>query len=217
MNNFIGLSSILKLSLKGGPGSGVRGHRTNRDKPNSNGRGHFNTVSRMDIASGASLLSKEGKVSIEEAKELIGKVNGYSALNGYRDISSGRDKEGNKKLERFISVSPKWNGGPLYRGVGLKLEVLQELKNGSIFNYSGVSSWTSDLGVGKDFARFISADKESVMFKMKGKSSNYATSIKHLSRYPNEGEVLMSKSKLKILSTAKEGNTTIFTVKRVNG
>ena len=97
-------------------------------------------------------------------------------------------------LEGFIAASPKWDDGPLYRGMNVRPDVansiLAEAKKGKLIDQRGPASWSSKRSVADDFADKDRPDDVSIVFITSGKQNG--TSIQHLSRFPNEAEVLMS-------------------------
>lgn len=106
-------------------------------------------------------------------------------------------------LEKFIDLSPKWQGGETYRGMSLSQKdfnnLIKQLKKGD-GNMMGSASWTTQSSISesfsgshigetsKQFGDLI--DKRVVLVS---KTQNKATSIMHLSDYPTECEVLASK------------------------
>lgn len=94
-----------------------------------------------------------------------------------------------KYLEDYISKAPKWDGGELYRGVLMTQDMFDTLKVGSVIDQMGASSWSSAYSVADDFMRFRSGGVR-VMFTLD--KTDVGTSIKHLSKYSKEDEVLIS-------------------------
>ena len=132
---------------------------------------------------------------------------GYEAIRGVQTgeikaSSSNYNKyeaEGNA-LESFIKESPKWDGsGTLYRGISVNSEtaanIIKKAQAGEPLDQRGTASWTSQQSIARSFAGWghNHADETSIMFVMEGGTMK-GTSIKHLSKYSNENEILMSKT-----------------------
>lgn len=123
---------------------------------------------------------------------------GYSTIRrSQRDgLDPGNDKGAfaARNLEDFISKSSKWDSshGPLYRGIRTSPESLAALQNaiqnGDEISMQGISSWSSSYAQARSFA-----GPNGVLLTLKS-PTNKAASIKHLSAYSGEDEVLMSGS-----------------------
>ena len=109
-----------------------------------------------------------------------------------------------KNLEEFIEKSPKWDGD-IYRGINLPRWTLSEFKQGDIIDMQGISSWSSNAEVASRFAK--KGLDEKVIFHSKG--TKQGTSIRHLARYTEEDEVMISaKAKWSITNIEKVDNVT---------
>jgi len=99
-----------------------------------------------------------------------------------------------ENIEKFISASPQWDDGPLYRGMDVKpdvaMKILAEAKAGKPLGQRGPASWSSDRSTAEGFASKSAPGNISIIFCTGGKQNG--TSIKHLSDFPREEEVLMS-------------------------
>lgn len=126
-----------------------------------------------------------------------------------RAVQTGKKKEGSYNyakykqegdtLEGFIKASPKWDGsGTLYRGIDVDnkvaAKIIKDATAHKALNQKGTASWSSEEGTAKSFAHWGdgSYNTTSILFVMKGGSMK-GTSIKHLSEYSTENEILMSK------------------------
>lgn len=134
----------------------------------------------------------------KQAKKYMRSMLSYTAENyeAIRAYQSGKKNDYTKKfrndaknIEEYIDKAPHWNGGTLYRGVGLdaSVDVKSAFKPGTELNMQGTSSWSSDTGIAKNFAR----DRNMVIFQCDRISK--ATSVSHISNNPGEKEVLVSK------------------------
>ena len=105
-------------------------------------------------------------------------------------------------LEKFIEMSPKWNGGTTYRGMTLSPkevdDIKKQLKAGN-FDNKGSASWSTDKYVSDNFSSLhlgeISpfGDNKTECVVLVSKTQRKATSIKHISKISHEDEVLASK------------------------
>ena len=114
------------------------------------------------------------------------------------------NKKRAETLEEFIEKSPQWHGGKTYRGMALSdselKDVMNSLSNGT-FDNKGTASWSTSELIAKGFSS-DNMGKASTTYKgemrnnrvvLKLSEHKHATSIKHLSRYSFEQEVVASK------------------------
>lgn len=114
------------------------------------------------------------------------------------------NKKRAETLEEFIEKSPQWHGGTTYRGLTLSdselKDAMNSLSNGT-FNNKGTASWSTSENIAKNFSS-DNMGKASTTYKgemrnnrvvLKLSEQKHATSIKHLSRYSHEREVIASK------------------------
>ena len=139
--------------------------------------------------------------SEEEAKAIYNSVlsfskNGYEAIRKYAyegPPPSTRQADA-ENIEKFISASPQWDDGPLYRGMSVKPDIakkiLADAKAGKAIGQREPASWSSDRDVAENFAEKDHPSDISIIFCTGGRQNG--TSIKHLSGFPHENEVLMS-------------------------
>lgn len=171
-------------------------------------RGHLR---RKNETEARDTIAKELNVSTAKAEEYRETILGYSGTEDYtqiRDIQRKGifDPEFTKKsdtIEEYIDKAPKWQGGTLYRGAKIKQSDVAEIKVGTVLNQGGTSSWTDNLKVANRFAK-ISSDTEkfkdsvSVIFKLD--ETNQGTSVRHISRFFAENEVLVSNKAKQVVS-----------------
>lgn len=123
-------------------------------------------------------------------------------------------------LEKFIADSPKWGGPPTYRGFYTSPErferLITDMAIGKELNLNGPSSWSTSKIAAEKFAKSKGGlDGHGVVLECKG--PNRGTSIKALSEFQSEEEVLVSRqARYKILGTRQEGPVTIFEVEEVS-
>ncbi|ERJ90841.1 hypothetical protein HMPREF1990_00463 [Porphyromonas gingivalis W4087] len=148
--------------------------------------------------------------SEQEAEDYKKAVNGFSFGWDYeiRCEQSGRrynPRNGHtveevqrkaKDLEDFITKSPKWDGGTTFRGISIPdedlFEIQERLKSGETLDMLGAASWTTDLSIATDFSEKNLNDRvvNAVIFVCE--SQPMGTSIRHLSNFFEEQEVLVS-------------------------
>lgn len=150
-------------------------------------------------------VQQDTKCTYEQAVERFDSVNAftgssYGAIRAEQMKSSdakfhNKDaKEKGDRIEEYIHDAPKWgNSGTLYRGIQAKKDVVDDiinkLKAGEAIDQRGTSSWSSREQVARDFAG--KGQSTSIIFRVDGTMKG--TSIKHLSKFASEDEVLVSK------------------------
>ena len=113
-------------------------------------------------------------------------------------------------LEAYIEKSPKYaSSEALYRGMRDKnglYDYFMNAKAGDIYVPKQLSSASSDKDVANDFAR----GKRSIFLEIQGPHRT-ATSLRHLSHYEGENEVVFSaRSRFKILSKSIDGKGHLY-------
>ena len=116
-------------------------------------------------------------------------------------------------VEDFIENSPKWAGGTVYRGIAVPEDFdVSQYKKGAVIDMRGMSSWTSS----PDIADLFATGNKRVIFINEGKKSKNGTSVKRLSDYKIEEEVLFSnKARWKVDSQETKGIRTYVYVHEV--
>lgn len=169
-------------------------------------RGHIQYMKGQELVD---FTMKELGCSEQEAKDMIKEVSGYT--EGYAtdvrtwqqggkqwDMQELTPKEAQRmseQVERFIDKSPKWEGGEIYRGIGVSEDdankILDDISfSMKPFDMKGTSSWTSDKSIADDFSVWNGADV-AIVFKAPG--TKQGTSIDHISEF-SQSEVLVSKN-----------------------
>lgn len=107
-----------------------------------------------------------------------------------------------QNVENFIAKSPQWKGGKTYRGMSLSPKEVDDLRTqlaSGAGNMLGSASWSTTESVSRGFAgmhlnetspKF--GDTKTQRVVLVATSHKKATSIKHLSNFPSEDEVLAS-------------------------
>lgn len=148
-----------------------------------------------------------------------------------RDCQKGREmnvrastldtyKRWGEDLEQFIAQSPKWGGGTTYRGFSTSPEryekLLADMASGKELDMGGTSSWSTRRSKAEQFSGSgAGLDDWQVVIECKG--PNRGTSIRAVSAYTEEDEVLVSRqARYKITGTRQEGSFTIFEVEEVS-
>ena len=170
----------------------------------------------------------------QEAHKYIDAINEYTD-HKYKDIRRAQMAELQGKpiedaylkekidlIEEYIASVPLYpNDVPLYRGFGSRnIENLQAFEeayvNGEIISMSGISSWTSRKRTAQNF---LTGKNHVALFELV--SNKTGVSVKHLSVYPGEDEVLfgtnatyqiIGKSEVDI---ARIGVVTVYKVEEV--
>lgn len=163
-------------------------------------------------------------VSKEKAKDMAVSINQYSGSH-YDDIRAASrgesndeyDKKRAQDIEDFIEASPKWEGGRIYRGIGVNDQdvlddILSNAWKGKPIDMRGMSSWSSKKSKAQSFGENnTKKGGKTVLFVTNGKpSGGKGTSIKHLSHFPTEEEVLMSKDAIFTPTHIKNSKGTIL-------
>lgn len=101
-------------------------------------------------------------------------------------------------METFITMSQKWgSSGTLYRGIVVERDFLTAIEEtvsfGGSMDMMGVSSWSSDYNVAYDFiAQKVKNNPDLVGITFNLGSTKKGASIKHLSLFQDENEVVIS-------------------------
>ena len=115
-----------------------------------------------------------------------------------------KDLEKADALDRFIELSPKWNGGTTWRGLNLSDDVIDSFDKsmiGKTFDPMGISSWSSDQDASKGFTNLRN------QFYLRCEKPQNGTSIRFASSCPSENEVTCSsRCQYKITNVTKETN-----------
>jgi hypothetical protein len=152
-----------------------------------------------------------------QAKAYYNAVNGFSYQWDWeiRQVQCGNTKFTSKyghgideikkraeNLEEFIRKSSQWKGGTTYRGLSLSDKELKDIIDKLMkesFDNKGSASWSTNYGVSERFANshlgkyseeFGDIKTNRVVLLLK--EQNHATSIRHISCFPDEYEVLAS-------------------------
>lgn len=171
-------------------------------------------------------IMKDTGVDRATAAKMVQGVKAFSGFD-YSDIRSyqatGKPpsmKQTADSIEDFIAKSPKWDGGTLYRGLEMDTKtaatLIAGMKKGKAISQNGMSSWSSKESVARGFA---SADYigEGASIIFKTSSAKSGTSIKHLSKFPGEDEVLVSSKalwKATKITQKRNGGRIVYTVER---
>jgi hypothetical protein len=118
-------------------------------------------------------------------------VDGYGEVREWQNTGKGDERIKNiaENIEFYIQKSEPYQG-TIYRGIAVRANDLDSLKIGQAVDMKGTSSWSSDKYVAKDFADNRDGEKKIVFVT---NSPEKSASIKHLSDYEEESEVVVSK------------------------
>lgn len=161
-------------------------------------------------------IQDELNVSLQKAKEYsealyfytddfdhVKDIRAYQRGESVKSVSEIERQE--QALEEYIVKAPKWNGGETFRGVKLIKSELDQYSVGSEHNMLGTSSWSSNEDVAIGYAGYglSPSGKESVVFH--SLTQKNGTSVRHLSPFDNEDEILVSKeSRYRVIKTEKK-------------
>lgn len=185
----------------------------------------------------AKIKELTGVTDDKEAEDLMNAVFGFSWQWDYeiRQVQCGnsvKSRHGHtteeihkraQDIETFIAKSPQWKGGITYRGMSLSPLELDDLRAqlaAGTFDNLGSASWSTTEHVSRGFAGAHIGEKSPkfgdikthrvVLHTTKHKK---ATSIKHLSNFPGEDEVLASMAcRYKLISEVAKGEFIYFEV-----
>ena len=185
--------------------AGGSGGSTETQSPEPASGGHKPYMEGQELVD---YTKKQLGVSEQEAKDMIKEVSGYTegyatdmrSWQQYGDgyvldtISPKEAKTMSEQVEKFIEKAPKWDGGEIYRGIGISEDEAHRMLDDIAFSMKpfdmkGTSSWTSDKSIADDFSEWNGADV-AVIFKAPG--TKKGTSIDHISEF-SQSEVLVSK------------------------
>lgn len=97
-----------------------------------------------------------------------------------------------KRIEGYIERAPKWGGGVTYRGMSLPSSVVKGLTVGGTFDVNaGTASWSTQESTARSFSKSGSGGRHVVFVSQ---TQSKGTSIKHISYFTKENEVLVSKN-----------------------
>lgn len=143
--------------------------------------------------------------TVQEAKDMFDAVQDFaaSAYSGIRRAQRGEkasdipelqkkyDSEA-KRIEGYIERAPKWGGGVTYRGMSLPSSVVKGLTVGGTFDVNlGTASWSTQESTARSFSKSGSGSRHVVFVSQ---TQSKGTSIKHISYFAKENEVLVSKN-----------------------
>lgn len=126
---------------------------------------------------------------------------GYSSIR--KAAREGKSDARLTGVEDFLRNAPQWVGGETRRGIELHDKaVIARIKVGEVFdvNGGGPASWSTDHGTARSFA----SNTKGQSFVFISKKQKRATSVKGISQFSHESEVLVSKeTQYRILSVKK--------------
>jgi len=185
----------------GSEGKGGTSRRTSEHHPST-----YNGLSKK-----AAYIMEETGVDEQHAKAYAKAITDFTGIDytEIRQVGSGTYKGDNKEeedrlvnhaknLEALIKKLPKWKSGAIYRGIRIEPSNLQSLrdshKSGDSIDMLGVSSWSSSEKVALSFGSKgpkAYGHHGSVMLILE-KGSMHGASIRSISEFKEEEEVLMS-------------------------
>ena len=151
------------------------------------------------------MIKNGNNIDTEESERIIGSVKNWSDYSG--DIrhaqKKGQFNQEAEDIEAYIKSSTPYKG-EIYRGIsfGSEKEAMDWLKGDKdkiLDNQSALASWTSNMGIATNFAKDIDGElatsdnevRQPVVIQSKNKTG---ASILRFSKYPEQEEVVVSKS-----------------------
>lgn len=188
---------------KDGAAGGKGGAAGGKDYGNTaKQEGHDNSYKGLDDKEITEKMSKDLGVSYADASMMKESVKSYSDVDFFPEIRASARGENNdyadevNAIEDFIKASPKWAGGQIHRGLDVDSEtagkIISDAMVGKPVDMRGMSSWSSRPEIAENFAS-SGPGNTSIVLHTNGTSVPNGTSIRHLSKFKNEDEVLMSK------------------------
>lgn len=163
------------------------------------------------------------KDEVAEIKEIVKKWTNksFKTIRSYQrgKIKDDEAKDMADKLEHFIDVMPKWNGGTTYRGISFQRKIYEAYNIGDEISPGALSSWSTSIKEAKKHSDFGSETIIRCNFPQ------YGTSVKYLShpKYETGDEVMTSsKCRYKIIGKTKvkrdkeDGDMLILDVQPIN-
>lgn len=154
------------------------------------------SLSEKEKADLPAFVAGEIGVSVDDAEDIISSIFEYTVdyyvdVREYQSEGTGdaRIKNISENIEFYIQRAEPYKG-TIYRGMAVGSSYFDSLKIGKHVNMKGTSSWSSDEYVAKDFAYNRDGEKKIIFVT---NSPEKSASIKHLSDYEEESEVLVSK------------------------
>lgn len=106
--------------------------------------------------------------------------------------ASAYEKQQADLVDKMIEKAPKFDG-EVFRGIGTDpataKQIIQKAKDGHLINQMGAASFSTDEKIAYNFAQ---GESEGAMIIFVTKGVQNGTSVRALSKYTNENEVLMS-------------------------
>lgn len=195
-----------------------------------------------DAGGEVEFLKKTCNVDEATAKDYYDAVNGFSYGWDYeiREYQMGRGasidlnynkhtleaiKKKAEDIEKYIDASPKWHGSETYRGMSVSTEQIERWKqcvqDDTKVDMQGTASWSTNISTSEYFAgRNIGKTRNGEMLTEKAlficKHPQYGTSIRPLSEFYSEHEILCSKDcRWKITAYKEENGYHVFEVEPI--
>jgi SPP1 gp7 family putative phage head morphogenesis protein len=156
-----------------------------------------------------------GRESLEIARDVE-----YWGNHGYMDIREAQAKnlvgtplKRAERLESFIDKAPGYEGW-VERGVKLTtpglIDAFKNIKVGDIIGDNGLTSWTTDHNIAMGFSSVPAAQGEGLILRTTSVGIQKATSIKGFTPFPNEEEIIVSKTAQFRVLSKREADRRIY-------
>lgn len=137
----------------------------------------------------------------------------YGQDNAIRNATEGEMYRKAQLIDDYIKAAPKYDG-PIYRGMSLPDEVIEQFKVGGTFREKGnLSSWSSSDDVAKMFAEGRQGELGGTRVILETVNNEYSAPVSHLSIFGNEeSEVLVSNMHKRdyIIESVSNRNGTVY-------
>ena len=187
------------------------GSSKGKNKPQFEGVSNKSLISHHPFSKGEAFFYVSEDLGKDEKNSIISALDNYTG-NRFQQIRSAQTEDGTfvnqdkidaEKIEKFIDIAPKWNGGVTYRSIMVNNDVAQSIlssaRNGEILNQKGMSSWTSTKSSTIDS---YTNGRINIMFQCPYPQNG--TSVKCFSRFPDENEILVSSNARYVATKIKE-------------
>lgn len=167
------------------------------------------TISKLDW------VMQDTGVSKEEAEKMLSSIRTFTSSE-YDWVVEHPDSEQYKNMyngvESYIEKAPKWGGSTIERGIRMTDVDIDQLKVGqTITQQNRVSSWTTDKNLAKKAAtNKLKSNESGVIFHMQPPKNGYinGVSVAHVSKKPQEEEVIVSGKSLQVIKLITEEQIT---------
>lgn len=185
---------------------------------NNSGNGKIHSRGHITLSDGESIaeyISNELGVDLSTATDMADCIADFSyesfpEVRAYqRGELKGNTQEISKQatiIENYIRKAPKWNGGTTHRGISVSDEEIKKYEIGSQISMGGTSSWSSNNDTALQYAKRNATNGKSNQVVFHCNTQSKGTSIRHISVFQDEDEVLCSSDSSYIIEKIEKNN-----------